>query len=289
MQDYYVKRGFQFLKNRLWYSVLLSFLILFLCWIAISLQPFNLVTGGLFFCLLSISILGLWFGLLTSLGIVLLVLFLFGSGLIWVHFALGTQVLTVLEIVFWMSAFPLVAVVAGVYQQWVSSTQQENRQMKERFEDLVTIDEATGFDNEKRFYFEIEEEFSRSKRTGLPFTLIMFQIKYMKQFQELYGLKESEHLLSFVSKVLWEKTRMSDRKFRLREDTFALLLPNTGAENVDIVVQKLEENLKQHTLQKKAAEVKLTLAFGLSSYPNDFNDVTEMIQDADQGLQHYVQ
>lgn len=288
MQDFYTNRQMM-TKRRFIYLSLPLFLILFFCYVAADFAQMNMATKTLFFFTLFIGSVGLLGGLLKSLGILLISLFVFGSILLWNQFGTPFLFFSVQEIIYWMSVLMIVAVTTGKFHQWVLTILTENKEMRARFDELVTIDETTGFDNRKRFLFELEEEYNRSKRTGLPFVLLMFKVNYFKEFQSLYGPKETIHLLQFVSDVMWKQTRMSDRKFRYEEDTFAILLTNTEIENIEIILHKLESKLKEHVLLNKKNQINLTISFGFSSYSEATNDYTEMIQHAKEELQQYVQ
>ena len=161
--------------------------------------------------------------------------------------------------------------------------------MKTKFDELVTIDEATGFDNKKRFYLELEEEYKRSVRTGTPFTLMLIHFKYFAEYERLYGHAEKNHLVKSLSDVLWKQTRISDRKFRLEDDTFAVILFNTGADNVHVVLEKMQEQLTHHRLANGTKEVTITISFGTASFDPAMNDYSELIQLAHEELDAYTQ
>lgn len=243
---------------------------------------------------LIISLTGILFGLLASLGLSLFSLFLFGSLLIWGMFAGWTIPLSVTDIVIWMGLFLIAAILTGLTHRLVSQTVAEHQEMVEKFDELVTIDEVTGFSNEKRLLFDLEEEFSRSRRTGIPFSLMLIEVIYLDSYFRLYGQKEGEYLLSSLASLLRNNTRLTDRKFRLDlseqgSGTFAVILSNSHEEGAEVVVQKLEKLLRVHTLENNKKQVTLTIGFGISHYAEDVSDHLEMVQRAKQELDQYIQ
>lgn len=276
------------------YQVTFLFFILLLILFAAGFPSLPLIPAILIGWTLIISLTGILFGLLASLGLSLFSLFLFGSLLIWGMFAGWTIPLSVTDIVIWMGLFLIAAILTGLTHRLVSQTVAEHQEMVEKFDELVTIDEVTGFSNEKRLFFDLEEEFSRSRRTGIPFSLMLIEVNYLDSYFRLYGQKEGDYLLSSLAALLRNNTRLTDRKFRLDlseqvSGTFAVILSNSHEEGAEVVVQKLEKLLRVHTLENNKKQVTLTIGFGISHYAEDVSDHLEMVQRAKQELDQYIQ
>ncbi|GLI07702.1 hypothetical protein YDYSG_37320 [Paenibacillus tyrfis] len=283
MKGFYAKN-----QTYLFYQLLLLLLTPLVCLFAAGFPPVSWSNALLLAAVLLIGIAGTVFGLVAGLGLSLAVLFVFGSILLWKAFVSSAIFLSPGEIVIWMAAILAAPVVTGMLHKWVATTTAENQEMKDKFDQLVTIDEPTGFDNYKRFLFEMEDEFKRSRRTGAPFTLLLIQVKYFQQFQTLYGAKETLHLLQSLSSILWNHTRMTDRKFRIADDTFAVILSNTEEENADIVIGKIGSLFKTHVLANQKQAVTLSVAFGVASYNEGLGDAKELVQHANDELEQYI-
>lgn len=288
-------RGFSNKMGRfIAYQTVFLFFLLFLSWYALGLPAIPLVQAVLLGVALIIGLVGIFFGLLASLGLSLLALFLFGSLLIWGMVANWTFPLSVLEIAVWMLIFLAAAIITGLIQRLVAQTVEEHQEMVGKFDELVTIDEVTGFSNEKRLLFDLEEELSRSRRTGVPFSLMLIEVKYLDSFSQLYGRNETDYLLSSLAAILREHTRLTDRKFRLDQGdqgsgTFAVILNNSLEEGAEFVHAKLEKLMQTHILENKKKQVTLTIAFGISQYADDVSDHMELVKRAKQELDQYIQ
>ncbi|WP_232695708.1 GGDEF domain-containing protein [Brevibacillus daliensis] len=284
MKDYYANR-----RNYILFQVVMFLFLVLLCLFAAGVEEMTTTNWILLVCTLLISMTGMLGGLLVGLGVGLVVLFIFGSLLIWNVFASVPIPLSVREIVLWMAAFLAAAVTSGQLNRAVTGILAENKEMNGKFDALVAIDEVTGFDNEKRFSFDLEEEFSRSRRTGVPFSLLLVQVKFFEQFRALYGQKEADYLLVTLANIFRSNTRITDRKFRISPDTFAILLNNSVDENAQIVVRKIEKLLQHHTLHNKKKQVTLTISFGLTDYRDDVSDHLELVESAKLELTQYIQ
>lgn len=135
---------------------------------------------------------------------------------------------------------------------------EKNRRLQEEIRQFVAVDVETGFDNKFRMEMEVQAEMKRTDRYGAAFTLILLQIDYFAKFKQLYGEKETSHLLSELAKTIEKTMRITDRKFRYDQDRFALLLTNTDDHSVEVIYKKLAETLKTHQLLN---EKYVTLSF----------------------------
>lgn len=282
-------KGFYARKNYYIIQCLLVLLIIVLGWIVGDYSGISLSDMLLFGSALLIVITGVVFGLLPGLGVSLVVMFLFGTSLIWAAFFSSASLPSEGAIVLWMVVLLVAPIITGLLHKWVMTLSAEHKEMSDKFEQFVTIDETTGFDNKRRFFFELEEEFNRSQRVQAPFSLLLIQIKYYDKFCSLYGQKEADHLMQTLSGILWNHTRRTDRKFRLEEDTFAIILTNTSETNVDIVIEKIEHLCKNHELINKRKKVTLTFSFDISSYNESLSDYMELVQNANHELEQYIQ
>lgn len=276
------------------YQVAFLLFMILLTLFATGFPSLPLIPATLIGWTLIISLTGILFGLLASLGLSLISLFFFGSLLIWGMFAGWTIQLSVTDMIIWMGIFLIAAILTGLTHRLVSQTVAEHQEMVEKFDELVTIDEVTGFSNEKRLLFDLEEEFSRSRRTGIPFSLMLIEVIYLDSYFRLYGQKEGDYLLSSLAALLRNNTRLTDRKFRLDlgeqgSGTFAVILSNSHEEGAEVVVQKLEQLFRVHTLENNKKQVTLTIGFGISHYAEDVSDHLEMVQRAKQELEQYIQ
>jgi len=283
-------KGF-FIRNQpyLFYQIGIFLFTVIVCLSLVKGEWISPINWILLLSTLVLCAIGMVWGLLIGLGSALLALFVFGSTLVFSEFFSLPHHLSVKEMILWMIAFIVAASLSGLLHRVLTIILEENREMKQKFADFVTIDEWTGFDNEKRFYFDMEEEFNRSRRTGVPFSLLMVRIMYYDQFLVLYGEKETAYLMKVLADTLRSKTRITDRKYRIGNDRFAILLNNCVEENGELVIRKVEQMLQKHTLEKKRKQVELTISFGLAEYREEHSEYMEMIKHAREELDQYVQ
>lgn len=100
-----------------------------------------------------------------------------------------------------------------------------------------------------RSYFEevLEREINKIKRYRIPLSLILVDVENFKEVNQNYGRTTGDRVLKDLGKLLYENTRMVDMVFRIEEDNFIILLPNTKGEGANIVAKKIK-NLINSTL-----------------------------------------
>lgn len=118
------------------------------------------------------------------------------------------------------------------------------------------IDKSSGVYN--RFYFDaiLDQEISRSKLTGRPFSLLLIEPNNPPAPK---GRAWSSVLPSVVMTIK-AQVRTSDLLCRVEQKRFALLLPETSTNNAERVVGRLRSKLEEIS-----AETSVRLNFGLAS------------------------
>ncbi|MBI5038386.1 MAG: sensor domain-containing diguanylate cyclase [Nitrospirae bacterium] len=127
---------------------------------------------------------------------------------------------------------------------------------------LITIDEVTGLRNERYLQMRFPEEIKRAKRFNRHVSLIFFEIKPF-----------DDDVIRDVARLIRETFRYIDVLVRLKGGKFAALLPDTG-EGVKDAVKRLSDSFDR--LREKRPD--LTLYTGYSTYPDDSEDMHELIK-----------
>lgn len=149
----------------------------------------------------------------------------------------------------------------GSIQEKITGLMKENAKLKNDLQQFVSIDVDTSFDSAQRMEVEVKRELSRINRHGGRFTILLFQIDYFEEFQQVYGQKEVQHLLKYIGDKVNNLVRTSDRKFRLDNNRFALLLIETKKTSIEIIIDNLSKGIQEHELLNGK---KVTLTFHMS-------------------------
>ena len=105
-------------------------------------------------------------------------------------------------------------------------------------------DPLTGALIRRGFMEALEHESVRSRRCMLPLTLVSLDLDDFKPLNDTLGHSTADLVLKIVGWTMQRALREADSVARLGGDRFALLLPETGADNTRVVLAKLREALK---------------------------------------------
>ncbi len=93
----------------------------------------------------------------------------------------------------------------------------------------------------------LEREIGKKRRYKIPLSLVLVDIDNFKQINQNYGRTTGDKVLRQFGRLLIENTRMVDMVFRMEDDNFILLLPNTNIDGANVVSKKIK-NVTNSTL-----------------------------------------
>ena len=133
--------------------------------------------------------------------------------------------------------------------------------MISELEQLARTDELTGAWNRRRFEETVATEMDRLRRYGQRLSLMILDVDHFKKINDLYGHSIGDQVLIDLSNTIRSSLRGSDSLIRWGGEEFVILCPNTTAETVS----KLAERLRKEIASVKFREVgNITLSFGVA-------------------------
>lgn len=186
------------------------------------------------------------------------------------------------------AAFREVESVQQELERRVEQRTVELRVANDELERLSLQDGLTGLANRRRFDATLGEEWQRARRSGKPFTLVMCDIDFFKAYNDRYGHARGDEILVRVARVLQaELRRATDLAARYGGEEYALILPDTGAEDARGVVEQIRRGLGALALAHEGSPFGcVTASFGIACHlPHDgMSGVEELLIAADQAL-----
>lgn len=143
-------------------------------------------------------------------------------------------------------------------------------------------DPLTGAYNRRHLFGRLAEEVLRSKRTGLPFALLLCDINRFKLANDLYGHSVGDKILKAVSRILEDTLRRTDILYRYGGDEFVIVLPETDLEGALILASKINKTISEHVPEDiQALDFPLELSIGIAICPFEGDSPDELISKAD--------
>ena len=157
----------------------------------------------------------------------------------------------------------------------------------ERLKKLSIKDELTGYYNYAFLLNTLHCEMERSRRSGLPTSLIMADIDFFKRINDQFGHECGNIALKWASKILKQNIRRMDFPCRYGGEEFVFILPNEKLGNAVKMAERLRKTLKNSPLILKNKSVILTASFGVEEYNGyKMDTVAGFIERADALMYH---
>ena len=161
----------------------------------------------------------------------------------------------------------------------------ENVRIYQHLQEMSLTDELTGLYNHRYFGQRMEEELKRAQRYQSDFACLIIDLDHLKEINDQYGFAIGDEVLKGIAKVLKETVRGSDTIARYSDDEFAVILQNTRMEDAVIVAGRIKNSLLQPIKVPHLSEaIQLTASIGMAFYPEDGNNVKDIIHKAMQRL-----
>jgi len=147
----------------------------------------------------------------------------------------------------------------------------------------AVTDPLTGLYNRRLFSEGFEKELNRARRYGLPLGLVMLDLHRFKEVNDKHGHPGGDEVLRAAATTLKKALRTSDSAFRIGGDEFAVLLPQTDADQA-IALSRRIETVFAETLQELPLSVTVSMDHGVATFPIDGEQADELIRVADDRL-----
>lgn len=128
-----------------------------------------------------------------------------------------------------------------------------------QYEELVRIDALTGFRNEKDYYENLVAEVERAKCYEQSLSLLLIHIESFDDLNHLYGLSQGEKFLKHLSEFIVEITRQSDQHYRIKQNLFAIILPNTDFDGTQLLKKRFIKEFESLNIVVKSSHQRVSI------------------------------
>jgi len=160
---------------------------------------------------------------------------------------------------------PLECPVAESSCQWLDEVEKLRRQIVDLSE-LVLTDALTGLYNFRHFKYVLQAEMDRSKRSGIPTSLVMIDLDHFKRINDEYGHEVGNIVLKAVAGVLISEVRTTDVVCRYGGEEFAIIFPETHLNLAVKVADRIREMIAFTPVVYDGGKINLTASMGASVY-----------------------
>jgi len=156
---------------------------------------------------------------------------------------------------------------------------------KARLYELSITDGLTKLFVHRYFQIAFDNELKRAKRYGSCASLIILDIDHFKKFNDTYGHQMGDRVLSLTALVLRDAIRSIDVPCRYGGEEFAVVLPETDAQNALGVADRIRRAVESYEYPGlDGSTLKVTVSIGLASFPEHGTEKMDLIKRADEAM-----
>jgi diguanylate cyclase (GGDEF)-like protein len=125
-------------------------------------------------------------------------------------------------------------------------------------EEKALIDPMTGLGNRAMFEKRLGEENALRKRSGTPLASIMLDLDQFASINSSCGPLFGDYLLRNIGTIIFEHCRSKDVGCRLRGEQFAVLAPNTTAQDATVLAERMRAAIAKATFVHGGKSISIT-------------------------------
>ncbi|RME44641.1 MAG: diguanylate cyclase, partial [Chloroflexi bacterium] len=160
----------------------------------------------------------------------------------------------------------------------------ENAQLYSRMQHMAITDSLTGLYN-RRGIFELgSHEINRARRFDRPLAAIMFDLDHFKRINDTHGHPIGDQVLAGLAARCRLSLRDVDLLGRYGGEEFAVLLSETSLSDAQRVAERLRRRVAWAPFETDRGPMRVTISLGVAPLDEHCQDLTALLERADQAL-----
>jgi len=149
----------------------------------------------------------------------------------------------------------------------------------------ANTDKHTGCYNKTYFNNRITLEVNKSKVTGDPLSLVIFDLDHFKKLNDGFGHDAGDYVLKEMAQVIRANgIREQDVFARYGGEEFVILLPKTNLKQSFEIAERLRKLLENKEFLYEGKRLPVTASIGVADYRQGVNSGTDLFKRADDAV-----
>jgi diguanylate cyclase (GGDEF)-like protein len=159
-------------------------------------------------------------------------------------------------------------------------------QRSKEMEQVLITDHLTGLLNRRYLFERVTEEVTRAARHNHTISLMMIDVDDFKFYNDKNGHLAGDDALRSLAALFRDTVRNIDFVARYGGEEFTVVLPQTSKNEAIVIGDRLRKEVEKFYFPYEEDQPlgNFTISIGLATYPEDANDVKELIGAADKAL-----
>ncbi|HEB96100.1 MAG TPA: sensor domain-containing diguanylate cyclase [Sedimenticola thiotaurini] len=163
----------------------------------------------------------------------------------------------------------------------------ENTAVRQHLVFSGITDALTGLHNRRYLERRLQEEIARARRHGQPLSCLFVDADHFKRVNDEHGHNTGDLVLREIARRMRECLRRSDVATRFGGEEFALLLPQTDADEAFCLAERIRRHIGgQPFPTAQGGRIPVTVSIGVGELPGEGGDGAgkRMLEQADAAL-----
>lgn len=155
----------------------------------------------------------------------------------------------------------------------------------DQLQKLAANDPLTGLLNRRFGLSRFKDEFARAVKTDQPLGVLMLDIDYFKNINDVYGHLIGDKILVNLAKSVKPALREGDVFLRYGGEEFVVVLPGASLLDVKQIAERIRRYVEDTSLSHQSQVIKITVSLGGTSFPeHNADNYISLIDAADTHL-----
>lgn len=160
----------------------------------------------------------------------------------------------------------------------------EVERAKEDAERLAIIDPLTGLFNRRYLEERLNKELTKAKAYNFYISFLMADIDHFKRINDTYGHNIGDEVLKSLAVIFRANIRENDIVARYGGEEFVMVLTNVSKYDAYRIAERIRLEIQDTSFEEIGIPERITVSFGVSSFPEDGEEYSELLIKADQAL-----
>ncbi len=157
----------------------------------------------------------------------------------------------------------------------------ERKAVEARLQQIAAYDPLTNLPNRYLLQTDFTRKLEETSRNKKMLATLFFDIDHFKEVNDVHGHEAGDRLLEEVAARISDVTRNYDLLARFGGDEFVMIMSNVeNRSDVIYVAEKIISSFKPAFIINDAS-LQVTTSIGISIFPEDGNDPSELLKNAD--------
>ena len=179
---------------------------------------------------------------------------------------------------------PLFAVLITFAISYLAKYLLKSRDFEHQYK-LATTEGLTELYNHRYFQDTLRKQIDTARRYNQPFSLIIIDIDFFKNFNDSYGHQAGDAVLKEVAQILKRNTRAIDFVCRYGGEEMSIILPFTDKEEAQFNAERICKAVSSKVFKlPNNVECNVTISLGVATFPENGDTPQKIIEHADKAL-----